>query len=104
MKRSTDRILVSHAGALPRPPDLRDLLINSEEGKPYDEAAYNSRVRYVVDGVVQKQLDTGIDVINGGQALREWVDDPTSRPGDLDALASADEARWRSEIADFLLY
>ena len=45
-----------------------------------------------------------IDVINGGQALREWVDDPTSRPGDLDALASADEARWRSEIADFLLY
>src|SRR5690606_5463443 len=45
-----------------------------------------------------------IDVINGGQAMREWVDDPTSRPGDLDALASADEARWRSEIADFLLY
>src|SRR5690606_3407012 len=67
MKRSTDRILVSHAGALPRPPDLRDLLIAREEGKPYDEAAYNRRVREVVDEVVRKQLETGIDVINDGE-------------------------------------
>ena len=36
MKRSTDRILVSHAGALPRPADLRDLHIAKEDGKPYD--------------------------------------------------------------------
>ena len=39
MKRSTDRILVSHAGALPRPDDLRDLLIAKESGKGYDEDA-----------------------------------------------------------------
>ena len=45
-----------------------------------------------------------IDLINGGPTLREWVDDPRAEPGDLDALAVADEARWAHERADFLLY
>ncbi|MBW8755606.1 MAG: DUF1343 domain-containing protein, partial [Sphingomonadales bacterium] len=45
-----------------------------------------------------------IDVINGGPALREWVDDEAALPGDLDALASADEARWAEESRRFLLY
>jgi len=45
-----------------------------------------------------------IDVINGGPALREWVDDPAAAPGDLDALALPDEAAWREERADCLLY
>jgi uncharacterized protein YbbC (DUF1343 family) len=45
-----------------------------------------------------------IDVINGGPALREWVDDRTALPGDLDALASTDEARWADERRSVLLY
>jgi uncharacterized protein YbbC (DUF1343 family) len=45
-----------------------------------------------------------IDLINGSTLLREWVDDPTSRPGDLDALASADEREWLETRRDFLLY
>lgn len=45
-----------------------------------------------------------IDVINGGPALREWVDDAGSLPGDLNAIAGADEAKWREEIAPLLLY
>ena len=45
-----------------------------------------------------------IDVINGDAALREWVDDPAAAPGDLDALAGADEARWAEEIRPFLRY
>lgn len=45
-----------------------------------------------------------IDVINGGPGLREWVDDRASEPGDLDAMAARDEAAWRSEVADLLLY
>jgi len=45
-----------------------------------------------------------IDVINGGPALREWVDDRSALAGDLEALAAADEAAWRAEIGDFLLY
>jgi uncharacterized protein YbbC (DUF1343 family) len=45
-----------------------------------------------------------IDVINGGPALREWVDDPASAPGDLDALALPDEEAWLEERRPFLLY
>ncbi len=45
-----------------------------------------------------------IDVINGSPLLREWVDDTSAAPGDLDALAAKDEAAWRDERADYLLY
>ncbi len=45
-----------------------------------------------------------IDVINGGPALREWVDDPTSKPADLDALAIPEERSWADEREAFLLY
>lgn len=45
-----------------------------------------------------------IDVINGGPELREWVDDAAATPGDLDALALPDEAGWREETADLLIY
>ena len=45
-----------------------------------------------------------IDLINGSELLRQWVDDPAAAPGDLDALANADEAAWREEREAVLLY
>lgn len=45
-----------------------------------------------------------IDVINGGPTLREWVDDPASKPGDLDAMARKDEAAWEKARKPHLLY
>jgi uncharacterized protein YbbC (DUF1343 family) len=45
-----------------------------------------------------------IDVINGGPALREWVDDAEAAPGDLEARASADESVWLRETKDLWLY
>ena len=45
-----------------------------------------------------------IDLINGGEILREWVDDPGATVGDLDRLAAADEASWRDEREALLLY
>lgn len=45
-----------------------------------------------------------IDVINGGPALREWVDNRDARPADLDDLTTADEAAWREAVKPFLLY
>ena len=45
-----------------------------------------------------------IDVINGGPALREWVDDNAAEPDDLDRLASADETAWREQTTRFLVY
>jgi uncharacterized protein YbbC (DUF1343 family) len=45
-----------------------------------------------------------IDVINGSDLLRRWVDDPTATAADLDALALPDEAAWRNERGAYLLY
>jgi uncharacterized protein YbbC (DUF1343 family) len=45
-----------------------------------------------------------IDLINGSELLREWVDDPSATPGDLDKLAARDEAAWEEQRADILLY
>lgn len=45
-----------------------------------------------------------IDVINGGEQLRVWVDDPAATPADLDVLAAADESAWRAEREPVLLY
>jgi uncharacterized protein YbbC (DUF1343 family) len=45
-----------------------------------------------------------IDVINGGPALREWVDDLAATPADLDALTQPDEAAWGEERRAVMLY
>jgi uncharacterized protein YbbC (DUF1343 family) len=45
-----------------------------------------------------------IDLINGSELLRQWVDDPAAAPGDLDALAGADERAWLEQRARSLLY
>ncbi|MGH7826442.1 MAG: exo-beta-N-acetylmuramidase NamZ family protein [Candidatus Binatia bacterium] len=45
-----------------------------------------------------------IDVINGSELLRRWVDDPAATPADLDALAATDEAAWLGERESLLLY
>jgi uncharacterized protein YbbC (DUF1343 family) len=45
-----------------------------------------------------------IDLINGGPGLRQWVDDRAASPQDLDAIAASDEAAWREQIADVLVY
>jgi uncharacterized protein YbbC (DUF1343 family) len=45
-----------------------------------------------------------IDVINGSPLLREWVDDGAATPGDLDALAVADEAAWLDARQPYLIY
>jgi uncharacterized protein YbbC (DUF1343 family) len=45
-----------------------------------------------------------IDLINGSELLRRWVDDDAATPGDLEALATPDESAWRDEIEPLLLY
>ena len=45
-----------------------------------------------------------IDVINGSELLREWVDNPDATPADLEMLASPDERAWEKERKPYLLY
>jgi 5-methyltetrahydropteroyltriglutamate--homocysteine methyltransferase len=67
MKRSTDRILVTHAGTLPRPDDLTEMLLAKNEGQPYDREAFSKRARSAVAEAVRKQIDCGIDIVNDGE-------------------------------------
>ena len=67
MKRSTDRILTTHTGSLPRPADLIEMLRKADAGEPIDKAAFDARVRSAVDEIVHKQAEAGIDIVNDGE-------------------------------------
>ena len=67
MKRSTERILVTHAGTLPQPKDLKEMLDAKNEGKPYDHEAYSRRVRSAVAEGVRQQVNCGVDIVNDGE-------------------------------------
>src|SRR5262249_38635814 len=67
MQRSTDRILTTHAGSLPMPPDLSEMLHAKEAGQPYDEQALQRRLASAVAEAVQKQAENGIDIITDGE-------------------------------------
>src|SRR5262245_451714 len=67
MKRSTDRILTTHTGSLPRPLDLIETSRAKEQKGPLDMDAFNARVREAVKEVVQKQVDCGVDVVSDGE-------------------------------------
>src|ERR671914_2061881 len=67
MKRSTERILVTHAGSLARPPDLMEMLLAKNDGKPYDSAALARRTREAVAEVVRRQIECGVDIVNDGE-------------------------------------
>lgn len=64
---STDRIVTTHVGSLPRPPELVDAIIAEENGTPPDPAAYDEMLKRAVSGVVKKQVDLGIDVVDDGE-------------------------------------
>jgi len=67
MKRSTDRILVTHVGSLARPKDLMEMLVARNEGKAYDSGVLAKRTREAVAEVVQKQIECGVDIVNDGE-------------------------------------
>src|SRR6266513_3238395 len=67
MKLSTDRILTTHVGSLPRPPDLLALLEAREAGHGCDEAAFEARVAAAVREIVEKQVACGIDSVCDGE-------------------------------------
>jgi 5-methyltetrahydropteroyltriglutamate--homocysteine methyltransferase len=67
VKRSTDRILTSHVGSLPRPAAVIDLLYKRENGEPYDPAAFEAEMARAVDVVVAKQIEVGIDIVSDGE-------------------------------------
>jgi 5-methyltetrahydropteroyltriglutamate--homocysteine methyltransferase len=67
MIKSEKRIMVTHAGTLPRPEDVTQLLYARAAGAPVEASVIAGKVRDVVADVVRRQADCGIDSINDGE-------------------------------------
>jgi 5-methyltetrahydropteroyltriglutamate--homocysteine methyltransferase len=70
MHRSTERILTTHVGSLPRPDDLFELMLARMDGNAIDEQAYAERVRKAVKDCVRQQVDAGLDVVSDGEMAK----------------------------------
>jgi 5-methyltetrahydropteroyltriglutamate--homocysteine methyltransferase len=67
MKTSTDRILTTHVGSLPRSAAVADLLLKREHGEAVDEQHFEAVLREAVAAVVQQQAAAGIDIVSDGE-------------------------------------
>jgi 5-methyltetrahydropteroyltriglutamate--homocysteine methyltransferase len=67
MKHSTDRILTTHTGSLPRPDDLVGMLEGRDQREARADAGFQARVASAVKEIVQKQADAGVTVVNDGE-------------------------------------
>jgi 5-methyltetrahydropteroyltriglutamate--homocysteine methyltransferase len=70
MRRSDDRILVTHVGSIPRGAALRDLLVRQDAGEPIDERELERQAAAAVRHVVEQQLAVGVDIGNDGEQPR----------------------------------
>lgn len=71
MKFSTDRILTTHTGSLPRPPALTQLYTDAAAGESVDADEFERTAWNSVDEIVQRQTGAGLDIINNGEQTRE---------------------------------
>ena len=103
MKRSTDRILTTHTGSLPRPPDLVALLNARELGEACDRAAYGTRVRRAITEIVAKQVETGLDVIDDGEHSKvNWMAYARARLSGLEEIDTP--PKFRGATRDSLAF
>ena len=70
MKRSTDRILTTHAGRLEGPPEFTKLTGTVRERREADPEAIEARLREAIVYVLEKQAEAGIDVVSNGELGR----------------------------------
>src|ERR1700691_4921547 len=67
MKTSTDRIMTTHTGSLPRPKPLIDLILGREKGDAVAADTFEAATATAVDGIVAQQVEAGIDVVSDGE-------------------------------------
>lgn len=105
MKRSVDRILTTHTGSLARPLELLDVMRAKLGGDAYDPGEYAKQVQSAVAGVVRKQLEAGVDVVNDGEQsksgfyayVRERLSGFEPRAGEPGGRGM----QWAQELAAF---
>jgi len=67
MKLSTDRILTTHVGSLPRSQAVTDVVFGKENGTLEDESSYAPTIASAVNDVVRQQVETGVDIVSDGE-------------------------------------
>src|SRR5580692_8535399 len=67
MKLSTDRILTTHVGSLPRPQEVVDYLFAQDRGENYDPVKFDQTIRSGVLDALRKQVEAGVDVVSDGE-------------------------------------
>jgi 5-methyltetrahydropteroyltriglutamate--homocysteine methyltransferase len=103
MKRSERRILTTHTGSLPRPPDLVEALNAKELGRTFEVHALDKRVSRAVREVAQRQTETGLDVINDGEHSKvSWMAYARTRLSGLEEIDSP--VRFRGATRDSLAF
>src|SRR5437764_10084855 len=81
MQRSSERILTTHAGSLPRPDDVLGLLRSEASG-----AAFEERMRGAVAEIVREQVEHGLDVVDDGEMAKpSFMTYVTQRLGGFEA-------------------
>jgi len=70
LKTSTDRILTTHTGSLPRSKALSAMLVKREQRKPFDREAFAREIASNMDANLRRQADAGVDIGNDGETPR----------------------------------
>ena len=70
MKVSTDRILTTHVGSLPRPQDVVDLLFAQDRGEAVDQAQFDATMKRGVADAIKKQQESGVDIVSDGETSK----------------------------------
>ncbi len=70
MRLSTDRIITTHVGSLPRPQSLVDVLLKKDHGEAMEPGVYESTIAHAVDEVMRRQTEVGIDIPSDGEASK----------------------------------
>jgi 5-methyltetrahydropteroyltriglutamate--homocysteine methyltransferase len=103
MKRSTDRILTTHTGSLPRPADLMALLNARELDAGYDKAEFARRVRRAIADIAGRQAKCGLDVIGDGEHSKvNWMAYARARLAGLEEIDAP--VGFRGETRDSLAF
>jgi 5-methyltetrahydropteroyltriglutamate--homocysteine methyltransferase len=96
MKYSTQRILTTHVGSLPRPANVTELIFAKEREEKYSQSEFDETIAGAVKNTVARQVDCGVDIVSDGEMskisyatyIKERIsgfegDTPRSPPQDL---------------------
>jgi 5-methyltetrahydropteroyltriglutamate--homocysteine methyltransferase len=99
MKLSTERILTTHVGSLPRTQSVVEMLFAKEQGTTYDAAEFDRTMSQAVRAIVQRQVEIGLDVVSDGETSK--IGYATYIKDRLAGFAGDNERQIAADLQDF---